>query len=81
MRSKSLFGAAIALAIVCTWFAPRAHAADPKGKAAADKKKAAELHADEKAMKKQFNWEDKVMGPDAKSAELEKIARAHAINE
>jgi hypothetical protein len=83
MRSKSLVSAAIAFAAICSWLAPRAHATDHKNKAApaADKKKAAELHADEKSMKKQFNWEDKVMGPDDKRAELEKIARAHAINE
>jgi len=66
MRSKSLFAAAIALAIVCAWLVSPAHA-EPKGRAAAaaaaEKKKAAELHADEKR------------------AELEKIARAHAINE
>src|SRR4051812_35087299 len=92
MRSKSSFSAAIVLAGVCTWsplgITRAAHAAGPKGKAsaadkqsAADKKKAAELHADERSMKKQLQWEDKVMGPDDKRAELDKIARAHAINE
>jgi hypothetical protein len=89
MRSKSLLAA---LALAGLWsgigFAPVVHAADAKSKAAAekskaaaDKKKAAELHADEKSMKKQLQWEDKVLGPDDKRAELDKIARAHAINE
>ena len=44
-------------------------------------KSALELHADDKSMKKQLQWEDKVMGPDSKRAELDKIARAHAITE
>jgi hypothetical protein len=80
MRSKSFLSAAIALAGIC-WLAPAAHAADGKAKAAAEKKKAAELHADEKSMKKQLQWEDKVLGPDDKKAELDRIARAHAMNE
>jgi hypothetical protein len=87
MRSKSMFAAAIALAGLCSSFSlntPVARAAgakDKAAKAAAEKKKAAELHADEKAMKKQLQWEDKVMGPDDKRADLERIARAHAMNE
>jgi hypothetical protein len=85
MRSKLLTFAAIASLGVCSLLTPSARAANPKAKAAAEKaaekKKAAELHADDKAMRKQMGWEDKVMGPDDKRAELEKIARANAINE
>ncbi|HEX3693776.1 MAG TPA: hypothetical protein VH374_00195 [Polyangia bacterium] len=50
--------------------------------AAADatKKKPAELLIDDRAINKQMQWEDKVMGSDAaKKAELAKIARAQAI--
>lgn len=83
MRSKLLVCAALASLGVCSSFASVAHAAGAKNKAAAkeDKKKPNELHADDKSMKKQLQWEDKVMGPDDKRAELEKIARANAINE
>jgi hypothetical protein len=82
MRSKFLVCAAIAAAGASSWFVSAARAADAKGPNPKDgKKKAAELHADEKSMKKQLQWEDKVMGPDSKRAELDKIARAHAINE
>jgi hypothetical protein len=92
MRSKYLLCAAIAVTGVCTWFSSPARAADSKARAAdsraaeakekaAEKKKAAELDADERRIKKQFQWEEKVMGPDDKRATLDKIARAHAINE
>jgi hypothetical protein len=54
-----------------------AHAADPKAKAA--KKKSDDL-ADDKVIGKQLQWEDSVMGADDKRAELDKIARAQAIN-
>jgi hypothetical protein len=88
MRSKFLMCAALASLGVCSFLAPDARAAGPKGRSAqkADaskdgKKAAAELHADDKSMKKQMGWEDKVLGPDDKKAELEKIARANAINE
>ena len=82
MRLKFLKCAAIASLGVCSFFASPARAAG-KGKTAdkADAKKPAELHADDKSMKKQMGWEDKVMGPDDKRAELDKIARANAINE
>jgi hypothetical protein len=80
MRSKLLVCAAIAGVGVCTWFLSVAHAADSKNKGA-DKKKPSELHADDKSMKKQLQWESDVMGPDSKRAELDKIARANAINE
>jgi hypothetical protein len=89
MRSKFLKCAAIVSLGVCSLVAPVAKAAGPKkGKAPAaskaadaNAKKPLELHADDKSMKKQMGWEDKVMGPDDKRAELEKIARANAINE
>lgn len=91
MRSKLLVCTAIAAAgMSSAWFGSFAHAASSKRAAAAQKsrdqreqkqKDASELHADDKSMKKQLQWEDKVMGPDSKRAELDKIARAHAINE
>src|ERR1700724_3608089 len=81
MRSQFLVPAAIAAVGVCSWFTSVAQARPPADSAKAGTKKAAELHADEKSMKKQLQWEDNVMGPDSKRAELAKIARAHAINE
>ena len=69
--------AALSALGVCAWFSSAAHAAGAKDKA----KKPSELRADDKSMKKQLQWEDKVMGPDRKRAELDKIARAAAINE
>jgi hypothetical protein len=91
MRSKFLVSAAIASIGVCgvlVSFAPKADAAPAKKEVAAKSKekdkdaaKPRELHADEKAMKKQTQWEDKVMGPDSTRPELDKIARARAINE
>ncbi|HEY2730358.1 MAG TPA: hypothetical protein VGK52_10480 [Polyangia bacterium] len=81
MRSQFLVPAAIAAVGVCFWSTPAAHARPPADSAKGSTKKAAELHADEKSMKKQLQWEDNVMGPDSKRAELAKIARAHAINE
>jgi hypothetical protein len=62
-------------------FIHTARAADAKGKAAAKKKSAVELLTDDRAMNKQLQWEDKVMGPDSKRAELDKIARGRAITE
>jgi len=52
-----------------------AHAADPKAKAA--KKKGDD---DSTGIGKTLQWEDKVMGPDDKGAELDKIRKAQAIN-
>ncbi|HVV53632.1 MAG TPA: hypothetical protein VHO06_28510 [Polyangia bacterium] len=51
-----------------------ARAADPKSK------KKSTSDSDDKVIDKQLQWEDSVMGPDDKRAELEKIARAQAIN-
>jgi len=83
MRSKFLLCAAIAAAASSS-LVTVAHAA-PKKKvdAQADgaKAKPTELHADDKSMKRQSQWEDKVMGPDSTRKDLEKIARARAINE
>ncbi|HET6282958.1 MAG TPA: hypothetical protein VFH73_18500 [Polyangia bacterium] len=49
----------------------------------ADKKKLSEkpteLMADDKSISKQMQWEDKVMGPNDKKADLARIARAAAI--
>jgi hypothetical protein len=92
MRSKFLVCTAIAAAgMSSAWFGPVAHAASSKRAAAAHQKeqkaqkekdaKSSELRADDKSMTKQLQWEDKVMGPDSKRAELDKIARAHAITE
>jgi hypothetical protein len=84
MRSSFL----TCIAVVTLSLSPRlvseVRAASPKGKAASkgDKKPAAaELHVDDKSMKKQMQWEDKVMGPDSTRADLARIARAHALNE
>ncbi|HEY2899394.1 MAG TPA: hypothetical protein VGL59_02375, partial [Polyangia bacterium] len=55
-------------------------AAEQAATADATKKKPAELLIDDRAINKQMQWEDKVMGSDAaKKAELAKIARAQAI--
>ncbi|HXI60305.1 MAG TPA: hypothetical protein VNO55_29775 [Polyangia bacterium] len=92
----ALLGAALCSVLVVAGMAiPGAFAAGPKGKAAAAKKaaaspaaaaadaakkKPAELLIDDRAINKQMQWEDKVMGSNAaKKAELAKIARAQAI--
>ncbi len=94
MRSRpSLLGAAlcpilvlgIALSAVAAHAAGKGKAAKKDGPAAAPvadagKKKPAELLMDDRAISKQMQWEDKVMGSNnAKKAELAKIARAQAI--
>jgi hypothetical protein len=83
MRSKLLICAAIAAVGTFHWFVSVAHARSPSddAKDAKTKAKPAELHADDKSIKRQSQWEDKVMGPDSKRADLERIARARAINE
>jgi hypothetical protein len=80
MRSRLLACIAVALVSVCPRLVSEARAANPKSKGA-DKKAPTELHADDKSMKKQMQWEDKVMGPDSTRADLARIARAHALNE
>jgi hypothetical protein len=85
MRSKFWVSAAIASLGLFGSFGSLAHAAGAKPKAKdarhAPDAKPLELHADDKSIKKQTQWEDKVMGPDSKRSELDKIARARAINE
>src|SRR5215831_17964464 len=77
MRSKFLACAAVAAVGFSAAMISSARAADPKGNKAAPKKRPAEIGD---AINKQLQWEDKVMGPDDKRAELDKIARAQAIN-
>src|SRR5499427_4740067 len=54
-----------------------AHAADPKAKA---KKKDDSSSEDKTGIGKTLQWEDKVMGPDDKKSELDKIRKAQEIN-
>jgi len=81
MRSKLVVCAALAGTCLFGSWSPVARAADPKGKAAKGKAKTGDGLTDDKVISKQMQWEDSVMGPDdGKKAELEKIARAQAIN-
>lgn len=81
MRSKFVLCAALAGSCLFAASSPVARAADPKGKSAKGAKaKAGDSLTDDKTISKQLQWEDSVMGPDDKKAELEKIARAQAIN-
>jgi hypothetical protein len=78
MRSRlflcaALAGSCLFGSLFAPW-SPVAHAADPKAK------KAKTSDGDDKVINKQMQWEDSVMGPDDKRAELDKIARAQAIN-
>jgi hypothetical protein len=59
-------------------FSPVARAADPKAKGA--KKKGDDLSEDKSGIGKTLSWEEKVMGPDDKKSELDKIKQAQAIN-
>ena len=72
MRSKL---SCLAAAMVICGALSNAHAADPKK--GASKKKSGENLNDN--FDKQMQWENNVMGPDDKKAELAKIARASAI--
>ncbi len=75
MRSRLFLCAALAGTCLFGSWSSIAHAADPKGK------KAKTSDSDDKVINKQMQWEDSVMGPDdGKRAELDKIARAQAIN-
>jgi len=78
MRSKLFVCAALAGTCLFGTLAPAARAADPKAKA--KKAKSGDSLSDDKVINKQMQWEDSVMGPDDKRAELDKIARAQAIN-
>ncbi len=79
MRSKLLLCAALVGTCVFGTWSPAARAADPKAKKSGSAKSGDSL-ADDKVISKQMQWEDSVMGPDDKRAELDKIARAQAIN-
>ena len=77
MRSRFVVCAALAgIGLLGVWSPARA--ADPKAKPA--KKKSGDGLSDDKVISKQLQWEDSVMGPDDKRGELDKIARAQAIN-
>jgi hypothetical protein len=77
MRSRFVVCAALAsIGLLGAWSPARA--ADPKAKSG--KKKSADGLSDDKVIDKQLQWEDSVMGPDDKRGELDKIARAQAIN-
>jgi hypothetical protein len=78
MRSKLFLCAALVGTCLFGTWSPVARAADPKGKE--KKAKSSDSLSDDKVISKQMQWEDSVMGPDDKRAELDKIARAQAIN-
>jgi hypothetical protein len=78
MRSKLLLCAALVGTCLFGTWSPVARAADPKAKE--KKAKSGDSLSDDKVISKQMQWEDSVMGPDDKRAELDKIARAQAIN-
>ena len=73
MRSSSLVCAAL-ITLGLGSFATGVRAAEPKAKGS--KKPAAEVDN----INKTLQWEDKVMGPDDKRSELDKILKAQAIN-
>jgi len=73
MRSRFLVCAALAGFALANG-SSLAHAADPKAKNA--KKKADDLSDYKSGIVKTLQWEDKVMGPDDKKSELDKIRRA-----
>ncbi len=78
MRSRFLVCAALAGFAFANGQSRIAHAADPKAKNA--KKKGDDLAEDKSGISKTLQWEDKVMGPDDKKSELDKIRRAQEIN-
>ena len=78
MRSKLLLCAALVGTCVFGTRSPVARAGHPKAKE--KKAKSSDSLSDDKVISKQMQWEDSVMGPDDKRAELDKIARAQAIN-
>ena len=80
MRSKLVICAALAGSFLVGGWSPVVRA-ESKGKSAkGSKPKASDSLTDDKTISKQMQWEDSVMGPDDKRAELDKIARAQAIN-
>ena len=78
MRSRFLVCVALAGFAFANGQSRIAHAADPKAKNA--KKKGDDLAEDKTGISKTLQWEDKVMGPDDKKSELDKIRRAQEIN-
>jgi hypothetical protein len=82
MRSKLFLCAALVGTCLFGTWSPVARAADPKAKksGSAGSGKSGDSLSDDKVISKQMQWEDSVMGPDDKRAELDKIARAQAIN-
>src|ERR1700690_1598971 len=77
MRSRFVVCAALAgIGLLGAW--SPAHAADPRTKSG--KKKSTEGLADDKVIDKQLRGEASVMGRADKRGELDKIARAQAIN-
>ena len=79
MRSKLVVCAALAGTFLVGAWSPAVRA-ETKGKSKGVKAKASDGLTDDKTISKQMQWEDSVMGPDDKRAELDKIARAQAIN-
>src|ERR1022692_2835835 len=79
MRSRFVVCAALAgIGLLGAWSPARA---DPKAKGdKSGKKKSGDGLSDDQVISKQLQWEDSVMGPDDKRGELDKIARAQAIN-
>ena len=78
MRSRFFVCAALAGFAFAHGQSRVAHAADPKAKNA--KKKGDDSAEDKTGIGKTLQWEDKVMGPDDKRSELDKIRQAQAIN-
>src|SRR5689334_16535724 len=78
MRSRFLVCAALAGFALANGRSLVANAADAKAKNA--KKKGDDLAEDKSGIGKTLQWEDKVMGPDDKKSELDKIRRAQEIN-
>ena len=76
MRSRFLVCVALAGFALANGRSLVAHAADPKAKPA--KKK--DDSEDKTGIGKTLSWEEKVMGPDDKKSELDKIKQAQAIN-
>ena len=77
MRSRVLVCVALAGFALATGRSNVAQAADPKAK---NGKKKDDSSEDKTGIGKTLQWEDKVMGPDDKKSELDKIRRAQEIN-
>jgi len=77
MQSRFLVCVALAGFALANGRSLVAHAADPKAKSGKKKDDASE---DKTGIGKTLSWEEKVMGPDDKKSELDKIKQAQAIN-